>query len=66
MLRNLKAEMVRRGLTPADIARTIRKSERTARIKLNGETEFTITEAFSIRDKHFPGMPLEELFRRAS
>lgn len=66
MLRNLKAEMVRRGLDIADIAKTIKKSERTARAKLNGETDFTVTEALNIRDAHFPGMPLEELFKRVS
>lgn len=38
---NLKAEMQRNGLTVRDIMRTIGCSEKTARNKINGETDFT-------------------------
>ena len=42
---NLKAEMQRNGLTVRDIMRTIGCSEKTARNKINGETDFTYPEA---------------------
>ena len=37
---NLKAEMQRNGLTVRDIMTTIGFSEKTARNKINGETDF--------------------------
>lgn len=40
---NLKAEMQRNGLTVKDIMSTIGCSEKTARNKINGETDFTWT-----------------------
>lgn len=42
---NLKAEMQRNGLTVRDIMRTIGCSEKTARNKINGETDFTYSIA---------------------
>ena len=42
---NLKAEMQRNGLTVRDIMATIGCSEKTARNKINGETDFTYPEA---------------------
>ena len=38
---NLKAEMQRNGLTVKDIMETIGCSEKTARNKINGETDLT-------------------------
>lgn len=62
MLRNLRAEMVRNDITVYDIHKTIGKTERTAREKVLGKTDFTFPEAIKVRDAHFPGMPLEYLF----
>ena len=53
---NLKAEMQRNGLTVRDIMRTIGCSEKTARNKINGETDFTYPEAEEVRNRLFPGM----------
>ena len=62
MLNNLRAEMVRNGLTVKDVAKILGVSERTIRGKLIGETAFTVVEAFKLRDTAFPKMKLEYLF----
>lgn len=60
---NLKAEMQRNGLTIKDIMQTIGCSEKTARNKINGDTDFTFPEAERVRDALFPGLRMEYLFR---
>lgn len=61
---NLKAEMQRNGLTVRDIMRTIGCSEKTARNKINCETDFTYPEAEEVRNRLFPGMRMEYLFHQ--
>lgn len=51
---NLKAEMQRNGLTVKDIMNVIGCSEKTARNKINGETDFTYPEAERVRNRLFP------------
>ena len=62
VLRNLKAEMARAGLTGLDIAAVIGTTEKTARDKINGKTSFSLDQAFKIRDTCFPGQSFEYLF----
>lgn len=62
MLRNLKAEMARAGLTGLDIAAVIGTTEKTARDKINGKNSFSIAQAIKIRDVCFPGQSLDYLF----
>ena len=64
MLSNLKAEMVRLGVSVDDMAAGAGKSNRTIRERLKGKVVFPIDEAMDIRDKFFPGMDLEYLFAR--
>ena len=59
---NLKAEMHRNGLTVKDIMSTIGCSEKTARNKINGETDFTYLEAEKVWNLLFPGLRMEYLF----
>lgn len=59
---NIEAEMVRYGVSRADVARVIKKDYRTACNKLSGATDFTVPEAFAVRDELFPGMRVEYLF----
>ena len=59
---NLMAEMVRRGISVADIGRVIRKTERSVRDKIAGRYPFTLNEAKEIRDTFFEGMDLDFLF----
>lgn len=64
MYKNLRAEMARGDVTTVNIASAIRKTERSARDKINGKSDFTLTEICAIRDTFFPGMRLEYLFAR--
>lgn len=62
MYQNLNAEMARRGIKSFDVARVIKRSERTARDKISGRYPFTYGEVKKIRDAFFVGMDLEYLF----
>lgn len=64
-MNNLKAEMKRYGVSIFDLSKAIDATEKTVRNKLDGETTFTIKEAFTIRDEFFSGMRLEYLFAQA-
>ena len=61
-MKNLLAEMTRYGVSKYDIQKLLGCSETTIRNKLSGETEFTILEAFKIRDFYFIGLKMEYLF----
>ena len=67
MTNNLVAELIRSGVAPKnvvrEVAQTIRVTERTARNKINGETDFTVPEAVRINEAFFAGgQNLEYLF----
>lgn len=64
MHRILKAEMVRSNISIKELAMKIGITERSMRNKINGITDFTITEAFKIRLIVSQGMPLDELFKK--
>ncbi len=59
---NLKAEMARAGVSKEDIKNLLDCSMRTVDNKLDGVTDFTIPEAFKIRDSFFPSQRMEYLF----
>lgn len=61
-MKNLKAEMVRMGITVVDLQKTIGCTEKTVRNKINQETSFSFPEAVLIRNTYFPGYRLEYLF----
>lgn len=61
-MRNLRAEMERYGVTVANIQKILGCSEKTVRNKINGETDFTLPEAFKIKNEFFKGYTLEYLF----
>lgn len=63
-MRNLRAEMARYGVSNTTLQSIMGCSHQTVVNKLNETTEFTIDEAFRIRDELFPGMRLEYLFQR--
>ncbi len=62
MYRILKAEMVRSDMPVKKLAMKIGITERSLRNKINGITDFTITEAFNIRSEVSPHMSLDDLF----
>ena len=71
MTLNLIAELVKLGI-PAnqvakEVAKTIGSSEKTARNKLNGVTEWTVPEAMKINEEYFAGtQSIEYLFRKTA
>ena len=70
MTTNLIAELVRTGVRPQDLTKTVAKaasiSERSARNKINGITDFTVSEAVAINAKCFGGcMSIKYLFAQS-
>ena len=61
-MKNLQAEMSRRGVSISDIKNLLGRSERTVKNKLYGKTDFTFPECIKIRDVFFDGIRLEYLF----
>lgn len=61
-MKNLIAEMARRGYKFHDIAVCIGSSDRTAKNKVNGDTDFTVPEALKVRDELFPDLRMEYLY----
>ena len=61
MFPNLNAELARSNINVKEFAQIIESSEKTARNKLNGITDFTLQEIKAVSN-HFPGMSIEYLF----
>lgn len=64
MLRNLRAEMARQGVTVGDVAEALGVRNATVSDKLNGRYRFYFDEAFKIKCRFFPDHSLEYLFMR--
>lgn len=63
MFNNLKAEFVRIGIQPhIGIANALECSERVARNRLGGNTDFSVMEAVKIKEKYFPDLSVDYLF----
>ena len=62
MLKNLQAEMARKGLSNKDIAAVIGRDEKTVLNKIRCDTEFTRKEMLLIKRKVFPKHTLDYLF----
>lgn len=60
--KNLEAEMVRRDITRKDIAELLNVRYATVVDKLKGRSNFTLDEAFKIRNAYFPYLSIEYLF----
>ncbi|MGN7309883.1 XRE family transcriptional regulator [Alkalicoccobacillus gibsonii] len=63
MLRNLKAEMIRTNIKPADIAAFLNVRYATIIDKLNGNYHFSFNDAIKIKNHFFPQMNIEYLFQ---
>lgn len=61
-MRNLCAEMARNGISNADIQKVLGCTDKTARNKTSGVTEFSVSEALKVRDAFFPTLRIEYLF----
>ena len=63
MYPNLDAEMARKKFNTDDIAQVIGKDPRTVRSKLSGKTNWLYIETKTIKDKLFPKLDIEYLFK---
>lgn len=61
-MRNLRAEMARYGISSQDIQLLLSCTDKTVKSRLEGTTEFSVSDSFKIRDTFFPGMRIEYLF----
>ncbi len=59
---NLEAELKRSGYSREDVARAIGVCASTASLKITGTRNLQLREAKELRDKLFPGLPLDYLF----
>lgn len=64
MLRNLMAEMARKGLFNKDLAETIGRDEKSISNKILCKTEFTRKEMVAIKKAYFPDCTLDYLFEQ--
>lgn len=62
MFPNLRAEMARQSIKPANISVALDITYDSVINKLNGKTDFTRAEIFKIRDAFFPNLTLDYLF----
>jgi DNA-binding XRE family transcriptional regulator len=64
MFPNLEAEMARKGINKSDLAECLEVRYATVIDKTKGRSQFSIAEAFKIKDHFFPNCPLEYLFAK--
>lgn len=62
MYRNLEAELARRGITRAELAKVLGINIATMSEKLNYNGRLKLSEAQTIRDKLFPEHTVDYLF----
>lgn len=58
----LRGEMVKEGITIEEISKFLGIHRNSVANKLNGDSAFTIDEAFKIHDRYFPKLSLAYLF----
>lgn len=64
MLKNLIAEMARKGILYKDLAEILGRDEKSISNKISCKTEFTRKEMVQIRNKLFPECSLDYLFEQ--
>ena len=63
---NLRKEMAGANVTVEKIAQLLGVHRNTVSNKIDGETKFTVDEAFKIHDTYFPDIGIEHLFKESS
>lgn len=64
MFRNLNAEMARKGITNAYLAKALGMTPTTLSLKLNGKSELSLKQAVQIKTILGVDIPLETLFAK--
>ena len=62
MYRNLEAELKRKDMTRAELAKALEITPGTLSLKLNGKSAITLPEAMKIKEVLGVDIPIEELF----
>lgn len=60
----LIGEMAKQNVTKRDLSDLLGVHWNSITNKISGESDFSVTEAIKIRDRHFPEWEIENLFRR--
>lgn len=61
---NLRGEMAKKGISIEELAKLLGIHRNSVANKLNGDTSFTIDEAFKIHEVYFPQLSLDFLFQK--
>ena len=64
--RNMKAELVRAGVTQEQVAEKLGMSAKNLNLKLNGRVAFAVPEVMEIRDTFAPDATLDYLLATES
>ena len=59
---NLKGEMAKNNITIEEMAKFLNIHRNSVSNKLNGDSAFSIDEAFKIQKKYFPKLSMDYLF----
>ncbi len=59
---NLKGEMAKKDITIEEVSKMLGIHRNSVANKLNGDSAFTIHEAFKIHDSFFPELSIDYLF----
>lgn len=61
---NLKAEMAKKDITIEEISKLLGIHRNSVANKINGDSSFSVEEAFKIQEHYFPKLALNYLFKR--
>ena len=59
---NLKGELAKKDITIEEVSKLLGIHRNSVANKLNGESSFSIEEAFAIHNKYFPALSMDYLF----
>ena len=61
---NLKGEMAKNNITIEEVSKLLKIHRNSVANKLNGDSSFTVDEAFKIQSAYFPKMSVAYLFSK--
>ena len=61
---NLKGELAKNDITIEEVSKLLGIHRNSVANKINGDSSFTIDEAFKIQKEYFPTLSLEYLFKK--
>ena len=64
MCANLKGELAKNDITIEEVSKMLGIHRNSVANKINGDSSFTIDEAFKIQKEYFPTLSLEYLFKK--